>query len=86
MRLMDTERRRVRRRNALKTGTLFSAEGQHCLDCLIWDLSTLGAMIEVEPKAEVSETGRLISEPLTVDRKYRQIWRDGRIIGVEFEA
>lgn len=81
---MDVERRRQPRRDALKTGTLFFAEGRQCADCLIWNLNMFGALIEVEPGAEINVTGRLSSDLLCVDRAYSMIWRDERKIGIEF--
>lgn len=81
---METERRRVPRGYALKTGTLFFAEGHQCSDCLIWNLNMFGALLEVEPGVAINVTGRLSSEPLSFDRVYNMIWRDGRKIGVEF--
>ena len=82
---MDTERRRQRRDDAFKTGTLFFAEGRQCADCLVWNLSMFGAMLEVEDETEISNSGRFICERLYADRAYRMIWRDGRKLGIEFE-
>lgn len=81
---MDPERRRHPRRDVLKTGTLFFADHRQCLDCLIWNLSEGGAMVEIEPQAIVADLGRLISEVLSLDRAYSVVWRDGRKLGVAF--
>lgn len=83
---MSIERRRHPRVDALKSGTLFFAEGIQCLDCLVWNVSTSGALVEVETTAEVPALGRLSSEWLFLDRAYSLVWRDGRKIGIEFAA
>ncbi|GJD33822.1 pilus assembly protein PilZ [Methylobacterium aerolatum] len=82
---MTTERRRQLRRDALKTGTLVFAEGHPSQDCLVWNVNTLGALLEVEGGAAIAATGRLVSEALFVDRPFTTIWRDGRKIGVAFQ-
>ncbi len=82
---MTTERRRQLRRDALKTGTLIFTEDQPGRDCLVWNVNTLGALLEVEGDAAIAPTGRLVSDSLFVDRPYTMIWRDGRKIGVAFQ-
>ncbi|WP_162560944.1 hypothetical protein [Methylobacterium durans] len=56
------------------------------MDCLIWNVSELGALIEVEPDAHPPDRFRVVATGLNLDRNSMQIWRDGRQIGVAFVA
>ena len=48
-------------RPAFKTGQIFFGHPQECCDCLIWELRTSGARIEVRPEAVPPRTVRLVS-------------------------
>ncbi|MGT2488570.1 hypothetical protein ACU4GA_27010 [Methylobacterium oryzae CBMB20] len=48
-------------RPAFKTGQIFFGDPQECCDCLIWELRTSGARIEVQPEARPPHAVRLIS-------------------------
>ncbi len=82
---MFVERRRERRGNAFMTGTVALGDGR-ALDCLVWDLSGYGALIEVEPQCVLPEASRLTSAGLQLDRRFRVVWRSGRKAGIEFAA
>lgn len=73
------------KKDILKTGTLFSAGGKQCLDCLIWSMSDCEALLEVDLDSEIAVTGRLICEAAYIDRPYGLLWRSGRKIGVDFD-
>ncbi|MBP1180031.1 PilZ domain-containing protein [Methylobacterium sp. PvR107] len=81
---MPDELRDVPRSHALKTGEIFFGEQQERCDCLVWDISKSGAMIEVDLDAEAPETLRLISSGLALDQLCKVIWRDGRKVGLKF--
>jgi hypothetical protein len=81
---MFIERRRQPRRNGFKTGSLLRHDDPQPTDCLVWDLSDFGALIEVEKSADVPANFRLVATTLFLDRECKTIWRDGRKIGVAF--
>ncbi|WP_132254274.1 pilus assembly protein PilZ [Methylobacterium segetis] len=81
---MFVERRKAPRRNAFKLGSIFFHEKPHRLDCLIWNLSDFGALIEVEPDTRPPIRFRMTVAALHLDCNAMQIWRDGRKIGVAF--
>lgn len=83
---MPNELRDVPRSHALKTGEIFFGEPLECRDCLVWDISRTGAMIEVELDAAAPEKMRLISSGLALDQFCKVIWRDGRKVGLKFGA
>ena len=81
---MPDERRRQPRRNGFKTGSIFAGDDAHEVDCLVWNLSDFGALVEVEAGTELPSQFRLMAAPLFIDRECKTIWRDGRKIGVAF--
>lgn len=81
---MPDERRRQRRRNGFKTGSIFVSAELNEVDCLVWNLSDFGALLEVETGTELPSQFRLIAASLFIDRECKTIWRDGRKIGVAF--
>jgi hypothetical protein len=78
------ERRQQPRRNGFKTGSIFAGDGANEVDCLVWNLSDFGALIEVEIATDLPSQFRLIATALFIDRECKTIWRDGRKIGVAF--
>ncbi len=82
---MTEDRRLVPRKNAFCSGSLQFDGRPGVLDCLVWDESETGAMIEVSTEEPVPDRFRLsIGEhhplrPCTVVR------RDGRRFGVVFD-
>ena len=81
---MFVERRKAARRNAFWLGRLFFHEAPRQLDCLVWDASRLGVLVEVEPAVDVPPRFRLVVTSQNIDRDCMAIWRDGRIVGVAF--
>ncbi|ACL57607.1 hypothetical protein Mnod_2644 [Methylobacterium nodulans ORS 2060] len=78
------ERRRAKRTDAFKLGCIVMGDRALLIDCLVWNKSEIGAMLEVEPSAEVSEHFRLVVGSLHVDRACELRWRRGRKMGVRF--
>lgn len=83
---MSDERRRRPRKNGFKTGSIFVGDDPSEVDCLVWNLSELGVMLEVESETELPQEFRLVAASLLIDRRCTTIWRDGRKIGVAFVA
>lgn len=81
---MAGERRIFERRIALKTGHILFGPDQDFCDCLVWDLTKSGAMIEIGPETNLPTEFRLISDGLYLNQLCRVIWRDGRKLGLKF--
>ncbi|MCJ2088369.1 hypothetical protein MKK88_20610 [Methylobacterium sp. E-005] len=86
MRPVPDERRRQLRRDGFKTGSIFVGNNPNEVDCLVWNLNELGALLEVETGSGLPSHFRLVAASLFIDRQCTTIWRDGRKIGVAFEA
>ncbi|WP_267422747.1 PilZ domain-containing protein [Methylobacterium sp. GC_Met_2] len=72
------------RKPALKAGQISFGAPQDSLDCLVWDLSKSGAMIEVDLHSSPPDTFRLLSAGLSLNQRCEVIWRSDRKIGVKF--
>ncbi|MGH1587575.1 pilus assembly protein PilZ [Methylobacterium phyllosphaerae] len=81
---MGDERRVFSRGTALKTGHILFGSDQDFCDCLVWDLTRSGAMIEIGPETDLPAEFRLVSEGLYLNQPCRVIWRDGRKLGLKF--
>lgn len=73
-------------RPAFKTGQIFFGAPQECCDCLIWELRTSGARIEVRPEAVPPRTVRLVSIALMLNQACEVVARAGRTIELRFSA
>ncbi|MEE7451054.1 hypothetical protein MRF4_26480 [Methylobacterium radiotolerans] len=73
-------------RPAFKTGQIFFGDPQECCDCLIWELRTSGARIEVQPEARPPHAVRLISIALLLNQACEVVAREGRKIELRFSA
>ncbi|MGU3464184.1 hypothetical protein ACLBXO_04965 [Methylobacterium sp. C33D] len=73
-------------RPAFKTGQIFFGQPQECCDCLIWELRTSGARIEVRPDAVPPRTVRLVSIALLLNQACEVVAREGRTIELRFSA
>jgi hypothetical protein len=82
---MSDNRRLEPRKNAFRFGSLFYDGLASPLDCLVWDESELGAMIEVETPDVVPERFSLSSGPDNPQRNCVVVRRHGRRLGVSFE-
>jgi len=81
---MAEDFRNEARKSALKVGQIFFGAPQDGLDCLVWDLSKSGAMIELDQHATPPDTFRLISPGLSLNQRCEVIWRSDLKIGVKF--
>jgi PilZ domain len=77
------ERRKAQRHKTLKGGTLF-CEGVGSIECVIRNLSDIGANIEVSGATMPRDTFSLIIRPETIKRTCQVVWREGRRLGVKF--
>ncbi|SDA11311.1 hypothetical protein SAMN02799622_00574 [Methylobacterium sp. UNC378MF] len=73
-------------RPAFKTGQIFFGDPQECCDCLIWELRTSGARIEVQPEAMPPRAVRLISIALFLNQPCEVVARDGRKMELRFSS
>lgn len=71
-------------RPAFKTGQIFFGHPQECCDCLIWELRTSGARIEVQPEAVPPQAVRLVSIALLLNQACEVVAREGRTIELRF--
>jgi hypothetical protein len=74
------------RKDCYKVGLLMFDEASHGLECVVWNVSAAGAMIEFSPEIVPPETFRLVARALSVDRTCRILWRKGWKVGVVFTA
>lgn len=81
---MTEERRNSRRKNVLKIGVVES-EGASATECLVWNASDGGAMIEVEPSLELPRSVTL-TYPDNPNRPCAVIWQQDRRAGVSSGA
>ncbi|AWN41401.1 hypothetical protein [Methylobacterium durans] len=60
------------------------ATGADGLECLVWELTVDGAIIEIEPQAVAPNLFRLQSPALALDETCRVTHREGRKLTVRF--
>ena len=78
-----TERRRTSRQRTLKGGTIIFGTAADT-DCVIRNLSAIGAALDVERTAGIPDEFTLLIKPEIVKRQCRVVWRSEKRIGVEF--
>ncbi|MFN5665767.1 PilZ domain-containing protein [Bradyrhizobium sp.] len=76
------DQRRASRRNVARAARLSFA--RRSMTCIVRNLSTTGAAIEVSNPAEVPDSFRLVLEMEAMERRCRVVWRRKGRIGVEF--
>jgi hypothetical protein len=76
------EKRRVQRTRVFKGAKI--ASDQLVCDCLVHDVSSLGARLALIGAANVPDTFELTFDAARTLRKCRIVWRSGIQIGVEF--
>jgi hypothetical protein len=79
---MNTERTYPRRR-VLKSGTIEFGGG--VIDCMIRNLSSVGAALEVSTPVGIPENFLLIFRTEGMQRPCRVVWRREKRIGVAFD-
>jgi hypothetical protein len=81
--MTQPERRRQPRLRALKSGRAILAGGRSTFDCMIRNLSLIGAKVTFESTADIPPEFRLrLEDGTTHDCAVK--WRSPREIGVEF--
>lgn len=81
---MRSERRQSPRKDCLKIGTLVSRDDAVCWECLVWNVSQGGVMVELDPDSTVPSVSRLHLPALNIHRSCRRVWQQGRKAGLEF--
>ena len=76
------EHRRAPRYDVLKTGTV--KFGRNSINCLVRNLSTTGAAIEISSRAELPERFVLVVPGDGLQLPCRTVWRKEHRIGVAF--
>lgn len=79
-----SEKRTTSRSRVLKTGTIGIGSGG-AIDCVVRNMSSTGAALEVESPIGIPDSIRLIIEADDFNRPCRVKWRKGKRIGVTFE-
>jgi PilZ domain len=82
------ELRKVARHRTLKRAHIVVEDHRAVIDCVVWDLSELGACLNVENPSGIPDSFDLEIDNLVIDhlsvRKCRVAWRTATQIGVEF--
>jgi hypothetical protein len=76
------ERRRVRRTNVFKSAKIISMQSSR--DCIVRDISTLGARLALISTAYVPDNFDLTFDAARTLRGCRVVWRTETQVGVEF--
>lgn len=79
---MSEERRGSYRRNAFTFGTVEGEDGE--IDCLVWDVTQAGALIEIEQSVDLPEQVRVRLKPQTAMREANVAWQRGKRAGLTF--
>ena len=80
---MLLEQRLSERRRTFKGGSI-SLNGQAAIDCLVRNLSTTGACLEIKSPNGIPNTFRLLIKPEILVRRCEVIWKTDHKIGVRF--
>jgi hypothetical protein len=75
--------RRAPRLRTFKSGTI--SLGDRSLDCLIRNMSTTGACLEIKGTTTLPKAFKLVIKPDNVFRTCTVVWQDRHRIGVSFE-
>ena len=78
------ERRRFERTKVLKKAKIIFAHSEPLIDCVVFDLSTGGAGIQVENPAAIPDEVELTFDAARTLRACRVAWRSESRIGVAF--
>jgi hypothetical protein len=76
--------RRVKRTQMLKPGKIVTADSAVTIDCIVCDLTNLGAALRVSPKDSVPNYFKLIFDSRLFSRDCEVRWRHNERLGVEF--
>lgn len=81
---MTDNRRLEPRKNAFLFGSILFDDRSPEIDCLVWDESPSGAMIEITGPAPIPDQFNLAIGPHRRPRTCTVVRRDGRRLGVVF--
>lgn len=76
------ESRKASRHRVLKTGTIEFGGG--AIDCVVRNMSTAGAALEISSQIGIPETFALIIPSDAIQTPCNVVWRKGYRIGVTF--
>jgi hypothetical protein len=77
------ERRSIARQRTFKGGTI--KFGPATIDCVVRNLSSIGANLSVESPIGIPERFDLVVSRDQSHRRARVVWRAGKRVGVRFE-
>ena len=78
------EKRTVVRQRTLKGATIVFSDGQFTYKCLVKNLSTTGASLELPSTDGVPNQFNLVFEDRSPTRSCNVVWRTPKRLGVEF--
>ncbi len=81
---MGIERRQSPRKDCLKIGTLVSCDHADFWDCLVWNVSQGGVMVELDPDFARTAWSSLYLPALNIHRSCQRVWQQGRRAGLQF--
>lgn len=81
---MEENRRGARRADAFRIGSLMAETDAVSIDCLVWDQSETGALIEVEAGETVPDLFTLNMSAYARPRQCQVVWRRDRKLGIHF--
>ncbi len=76
--------RRVKRTQMLKAGKILTADSAATIDCMVCNLTNLGAGLHISPGESVPEYFELIFDTRLFSRTCQVRWRHNERLGVEF--
>ena len=76
--------RRVQRTQMIKSGRIVTADSAATIDCIVCDLTNLGAGLRVSPGDCVPDFFELIFDSRLFSRSCQVRWKHNERLGVEF--
>ena len=78
------QERRTSSRNRSYKGGQINAEGYPSVDCIVRNLTDVGACLEVDSRLVQANCFGLVIKPEYLNRSCEVVWREPRRIGVKF--
>jgi hypothetical protein len=78
------ERRRVGRTKILKHARILLLDSAKEIDCVICDLTNLGAGLRISPALRAPDTFDLVFDSVLFNRRCNVMWKNGDRLGVSF--
>jgi hypothetical protein len=76
--------RRVQRTQMIKSGKIITADSAATIDCVVCDLTNLGAGLRVSPGDSLPDFFELIFDSRLFSRSCQVRWKHNERLGVEF--